>query len=268
MSRSRRTLLSTLMLCAATAGGTLPAVRSLAAQIAPASAGPDSGAFGAFGALSPAGQRAMLDVSVARGALFNGRTDEAARLIHDARVRFDQARGDDTAILKPEAELAPSPDLRASASLVALVSSTAPAAHPFHDFHDAQVIAWLPYGGEVVLRDTPEASATHEPHESRDIADARRRKAAALAAANAALSGGRRAEALQLLAHAEVGVDCTLDIVPLEATVRRIGHADSLMRAGRYYEAGQMLHRIERSARREHVDLGAPAHAIPTRHAG
>ncbi|WP_246793197.1 YfdX family protein [Burkholderia perseverans] len=239
MSRSRRTLLSTLMLCAATAGGSLPAVRSLAAQIAPAAAGPDSGAFGTFGALSPAGRRAMLDVSV--------------------------ARGDDTAILKPEAELVPSPDLRASASLVASVSSTAPASHPVHDFHDARVIAWLPYGGEVVLRDAPEAGAMHDPH---DPSDARRRKAAALAAANAALSGGRRAEALQLLARAEVGVDCTLDIVPLDATVRRIGQADSLMRAGRYYEAAQMLHRIERSARRERVDSGAAAHAISTRHAG
>jgi len=265
MPRSRRTLLSTLMLCAATAGGTLPAVRSLAAQLAPAAAVPDSGASGTFGALSPAGRRAMLDVGVARGALFDGRTDEAARLIHDARVRFDQARGDDTAILKPEAELVPSPDLRASASLVALGSSTAPASHPVHDCHDARVIAWLPYDGEVVLRDAPEAGAMHDPHDS---SDARRRKAAALAAANAALSGGRRAEALQLLARAEVGVDCTLDIVPLEATVRRLGQADSLMRAGRYYEAGQMLHRIERSARREHVDLGAAAHAIPTRHAG
>ncbi|MBI0330998.1 YfdX family protein [Burkholderia plantarii] len=265
MSRSRRTLLSTLMICAATAGGTLPAARSLAAQIAPAAAGPDSGAFGA---LSPAGRRAMLDVSVARGALFDGRTDEAARLIHDARVRFDQARGDDTAILKPEAELVPSPDLRASASLVTLVSSTVPASHPFHEFHDARVVAWLPYDGEVVLRDAPEAGAMHEPHEPHDTADARRRKAAALAAANAALSGGRRTEALALLARAQVGVDCTLDIVPLDATVRRIGQADSLMRAGRYYEAGQMLHRIERSARRERVDLGAVAHAIPTRHAG
>ncbi|WP_171907382.1 YfdX family protein [Burkholderia plantarii] len=265
MPRSRRTLLSTLMLCAATAGGTLPAVRSLAAQMAPAAAVPDSGAFGA---LSPAGRRAMLDVSVARGALFDGRTDEAARLIHDARVRFDQARGDDTAILKPEAGLMPSPDLRASASLVALGSSTAPASHPVHDFHDARVIAWLPYDGEVVLRDAPEAGLMHDPHDPHDSSDARRRKAAALAAANAALSGGRRAEAFQLLARAEVGVDCTLDIVPLEATVRRIGQADSLMRAGRYYEAGQMLHRIERSTRREHVDLGAAAQAISTRHAG
>jgi hypothetical protein len=206
-------LSSTLVAC-----GMLPAAVALASQPTTQTVRHD------FGRLSQAGNRALVDISIARSALFDGHPEAATKLINDARTAMRAAQADDSAFMKAEAELI---DVGGQH-----VSSQA----------NAGAVVWLPVGGDVVLQD----DYVSQPAKAKAVADA-----------NAALKKGDREGAIKALKLADVNVAYNVDVVPLDKTVSRIDMAASLMGAGKYYEAGQVMNQIQASLRIDQLDINA-----------
>jgi hypothetical protein len=174
-----------------------------------------------FTKLSHASNRAMTDVVVARSALFDGNPEVATKLINDARVAIHAATADDTAFMKAESELTnPTGTHAAQANVVP--------------------VAWLPFGGDAVVQD----DWTAQPAKAKAVADA-----------NEALKKGKRDDAIKALKLADVNVAYNVDVVPLKQTEDRINQASALLGAGKYYEAGQVLHQVQDSVRIDQLDI-------------
>ncbi|MDR2990944.1 MAG: YfdX family protein [Burkholderiaceae bacterium] len=170
----------------------------------------------------------MVDVALARAALFDGHTQIAAKRIKEAQLAMQKAQKDDTAFLKAESDL------------------TMPPGHEKPTQPDTTVKPWLPVGGGVEVVDdyktlTPE-------------------KTKAVESANAKLKKGDEKGAVQQLKLADVKVISSVEIVPLDATVDNVNEAAGLMDADKYYEAGQVLRRIQDSARITSLDVDS----VPT----
>jgi hypothetical protein len=176
-----------------------------------------------FRKLSRAGIQMMVDISLARASLFDGHTTLAAKQIKRAQLAIRQAQKDNTAFLKAESDLSPVPGHEKPAS------------------PDTTVKAWLPVGGGVEVIDdyktlTPE-------------------KAKAVEKANAKLKHGDEKGAVQQLKLADVHVISSVELAPLDTTVAGVNEAAGLMDADKYYEAGQVLHRIQDSIRVAVLDV-------------
>lgn len=206
---------------------------AIAAILATFAALPASGAYAAdaqgtvrqdFTQLSHAGNRAMTDVATARAALFEGNPDAAAKLLKDAKTAMRAAKTDDTAFVKAESELTNPAGTRAA---------TPDASKP---------VAWLPFGADAVVLDDFSA----QPAKAKAVADA-----------DAALKKGHRDDAVKALKLADVNMAISVAVVPLSQTESRIEMASSLLDAGKYYEAGQVLHQVEDSIRIDTLDINA-----------
>ncbi|MBI0328649.1 YfdX family protein [Burkholderia plantarii] len=210
------------------AAACLMAVVALSASILPiqyafASASEPTAMRQDFTKLSDVGGHAMDDVGAARSALFNGDPDGAAHLLAQARIAMKAAASDDSAFLRAASSLTDAAGKHQSAAGEART-------------------AWLPVAGDVTILDD---------FASQPI------KAKAVAHANAALKSGDRTAAIHALKLADVNVDYTVDVVPLAKTATRIDQAASLLDAGKYYEAGQVLRQIQGSVRFDHLDINA-----------
>ena len=178
-----------------------------------------------FTQLSHAGTGMMVDIALARAALFDGNTRAAAQRIKQAQLAMQKARKDNTAFMKAESDLTPPPGHEKPAN------------------PDTTIKAWLPVGGGVEVID--------------DYKTLTPDKAKAVEGANAKLKQGDEKGAVRQLKLADVNVISSIDVVPLDTTTASLDEAVGLMDAEKYYEAGQVMRRIQDSVRIAAFDVNA-----------
>jgi hypothetical protein len=178
-----------------------------------------------FGRLSEEGVNAFNDIHAARMAIFDGKTDEAAKLIADASESLEKAKTDSAIFMKAESAIhapgqpAPGPQTRAP-------KGEAP-------------IAWIPIDGDITVGETYQSSPE---------------KAAVVVEANKSLDRGQGEKAISAIKLAGVDVDYTLAIAPLEESISNINQAKQLSASGDYYGASQALRKAEASVRYDEID--------------
>jgi hypothetical protein len=183
-----------------------------------------------FSRISTEGSDGFLNLIRARRAIFDGRVEDAKKEVHAAESAFDKSKTDLAVFTKAEA------DLKAPAGKTVPAATTVGAA-PSGNVSADQLktpIAWLPVDGAMAIGE--DFAATPE-------------KKAALADANKNLKGGDRSGAIEQLKLAGLIVDVTLGVVPLEQTTTDVHQAAVLIGDGKYYEASQLLKKIQDSER-------------------
>jgi len=197
----------------------------------------ETSANGDFRKLSADGSNAFQDLTLTRLAIFDGRVDDAKKYIKQAETAFDRAKTDKAVFTKAEADLRP-PSAKTAPSNQT-VGAAPPATNPTDSKSTDQLkkpIAWLPVGGAISINE----DFTGNPA-----------KTAAVAEANKHLKNGDRNEALEKLKLADVDIDVTLAVVPLEQTIDDVHQAASLINDGKYYEASQQLNQAQNGERFE-----------------
>jgi len=178
-----------------------------------------------FGRLSRDGVSAFSDVQQARMAIFDGKVDEAAKLIADAKDSIEKAKSDDTVFMKAESAF------------------HAPANAPPHPQTEPAKAStpqeWIPIDSDVMLDETFQSTPE---------------KAAAIVAARKNLQEGNGAKALQTIKLASIDVDYALALAPLDSSIAEIDDANRLMAAHDYYGASQALRQAEDGLRYDEID--------------
>jgi len=178
-----------------------------------------------FGRLSTAGASAFDDVHLARLAIFDGKTEEATKLVADAKTSLAVARSDDTVFMKAEtafhvaSNAAPPPQVGTAKNPVS--------------------VAWIPIDGELVLGESFQSTPE---------------KAAAVVTARKTLQRGDSAKTLETIKLAGVDVDYTMALAPLEASISDLDRADQLIASHDYYGASQALRHAEAGVRYDEID--------------
>lgn len=191
---------------------------------APAGAGSDSSLKVAekdFGRLSADGMSAFEDIHLARIAIFDGNTDEAAKFVIDAKASLANARIDGAAFLKAESDL------------------RAPAQAPVGRDKSATPILWIPIDSRIDVGQTFQPSAD---------------KAAAVITAKKHLMKGEGGKALQVVKSAALDIDYTVAVAPLEKSIAEVDDAARRIAIRDYYGASQALRRAEAGIRFDEVD--------------
>jgi hypothetical protein len=178
-----------------------------------------------FGHLSTDGVSAFNDLHLARIAIFDGRTDEAAKLITDAQASLGKAKTDSAVFLKAESALHPPAQATPKPSATQ-ANSTTP-------------VAWIPIDADIVLGETFQATPE---------------KAAAVVTAKKGLEKGDTAKSLEAIKLASVDVNYTLAVAPLDQSVADLDEANALMTKHDYYGASQSLKKAEDGIRYDEID--------------
>jgi hypothetical protein len=194
------------------------------AAAAPNETAPAKMAVEAFGRLSKDGVSAFSDVHLARLAIFDGRTDEAAKFVADAQASLSKAKLDDTVFRESEIGLTASRHDDSKAMPVPRVTSA---------------IAWLPIGSEIALGET------YIPTPESSIAVVNARKS---------LEKGDTGKALQTIRLAGIDIDYTVALAPLDRSVASIDKANAMIVEHDYYGASQALRRAEDGIRYDEFD--------------
>ena len=180
-----------------------------------------------FGKLSVDGVKAFRDVQAARLAIFNGEPDRAKSYLTDAQSALARAKSDDTVFMKAEAELKTAPGDKQPATAPSDGAKTK--------------VAWVPVDGQMAVdEDYTDTSG----------------KAAETAKPNAkdqSASAGQ-ADTLKL---ADLNVDFTAELIPLQATIGQVDAAAELAGQNKFYEASLKLKSVEDSARFDTVVVNA-----------
>lgn len=209
---SQQKFLTAVALAAALASGT-----SLALA-APTDA-PSAVALHDFSKMSTQGHAAYADLTQARFAIFNGHPERASKLVGEAGHALQKASKDNTAFTAAESDLHLAPSGHGQ-------QAAAP--------KDATPLSWLPVDGQMLVADDYVATPA---------------KKAAVAEANGHLKKGDRAAAMNNLKLADVNVTYTTALLPLKSTIANVKEADGLLTAQKYYEANQVLNKVEDSVR-------------------
>jgi len=177
-----------------------------------------------FGRLSADGVSAFNDIHLARRAIFDGNPNEAAKFVIDAQESLAKAKTSDAVFMKAEAAIrAPGDAMPPPTSAAAKTGQT----------------AWIPVDGELELGEsfvpTPE-------------------KSAAMVTARKSLDKGDTAKSLQTIKLAQIDVNYTMAIAPLDATIASVAQANTLMGTHDYYGASQALRQAETAIRFDEVD--------------
>ena len=178
-----------------------------------------------FGRLSAAGVSAFDDVHLARLAIYDGKTDEATKLIADAKASLAIAKGDDTVFTKAETAFN--------------VKSKNPQHSEVDNAKNPVAVAWIPIDGELVLGETFQSTPD---------------KAAAVVTARKTLERGDIAKSFETIKLAGVDVDYTMALAPLEASISDLDQADKLITSHDYYGASQALRQAEAGIRYDEID--------------
>ena len=245
-------------------GGYAFAANEQAPANSPATSAQDKAVDKDAGKLSVDGAQGFRDVALARLAIFDGRTADAKKFVDAADAAFGKAKNDRTVFVKAETALMP-PDTQSDASNAtgkgapgAAPSSQANGTPPagsqngsapkgVQDADAATPKAWLPVDGEISLNEDLTADPT---------------KAAAVSEANKSLAKGDRQGAMEKLKVAQVDLDYTLAVVPLNQTINDVHQAATLVDGGKFYEASQQLRQVQDSTRYDMVDVvGTPGHS-------
>lgn len=178
-----------------------------------------------FGLLSADGMSAFEDIHLARLAIFDGKTDEAAKFVSDAKDSLAKAKTDGAAFLKAEASLHLPTQLAAK-----LAADQQKGIDP---------VMWIPIDSRIDVGETFQPTTE---------------KAAALVTAQKSLMRGEGPKALQLVKSASLDIDYTLAVAPLEASIKDIDLANRQIASGDYYQASQSLKHAEAGIRFDEVD--------------
>jgi hypothetical protein len=186
-----------------------------------------------YGKLSVDASGGFQDLSLTRIAIYEGNVEAAKKFINLADAAFGKAKTDETVFTKAEADLTPPAGKK-----------PAPAASDKPADQMKTPIAWLPVDGEIAIDENFTANPA---------------KKAAVADANKSLQGGDRKAAIDRLKLANVSVDVTLAVMPLEQTIASVQSAASLINDGKYYEASQVVRQAQDKERFDVTLLsGAP----------
>ncbi len=188
-----------------------------------------------FGKLSADGSNAFQDLTLTRLAIFDGRIDDAKKYIQQAETAFDKAKKDEAVFTKAEADLKPPAGKNAPANQT--IGAAPPTGKPADSKSADQMkkpIAWLPVDGAISINEDYTANPA---------------KKGAVAEANKNLKSGDRTKAMETLKLADMDIDVTLAVVPLEQTIDNVHQAAGLINDGKYYEASQLLRQAQDSER-------------------
>ncbi len=197
---------------------------------APAATGPAKIADKDFGRLSQDGVSAFNDVHLARRAIFDGKTDEAAKFVTDAQASLAKAKGDDTVFQKAESALNEPGQTGAKSAAPTKNGTMANGGAP---------IAWIPVDSEIALGE----SFVSSPE-----------KAAAVVTARKGLEKGENAKSLEAIRLAQIDINYTVAVAPLDQSIADVEQANSLMTSHDYYGASQALRRAEDGIRYDEID--------------
>ena len=187
--------------------------------------------------LSLDGATAFENVSLARRALYEGRTDDAKKFVGLADAGFSKAKSDDTVYTKAEADLKPP-------ATKTVAETGRAAAEETQGSDKTKPVAWAPIDGSITIIEDITGDKT---------------KTAAVADANESLKKGDRTGAAQKLKVAGIEVAVTLAVIPIDATIAKVHKAAGLIDAGKYYEGGQELRMAEAGERFDTIgNLGTP----------
>jgi hypothetical protein len=185
-----------------------------------------------FGKLSVDGASALNDVALTRLAIFDGRVDDAKKFVGQADAAFTKAKTDDTAFTKAETDLKPLADAKTKPT------------EPESAEQMKTPVAWLPIDRSVAI----DEDYIQSPE-----------KKAAVADADKSLTAGNRKAAMDKLKLADVKIEVTLAVVPLDKTMGKVKAASDLINEGKYYEASQDLRQVQDGERFYTVgDSGTP----------
>ena len=182
-----------------------------------------------FGKLSVDGVKAFRDVQAARLAIFNGEPDRAKTYLADAQGALGRAKGDDTVFMKAEAELKTAPGDKQSEGATS-------------DQAKAKV-AWIPVDGQMAVDEDYTDSSAKTAEAAKPDAKDQGSKATA-----------GRSDPLKL---ADLDVDFTAEVLPLQATIGQVNDAAELAGQNKFYEASLKLKAVEDSARFDTVVVNA-----------
>lgn len=185
------------------------------------------------GKLSEQGALAFRDMNGARLAIFNADPKDAKALIEKAETAIEKAKTDDAVFWKAENKL--------DAKLNQLAEKTKGSAKTATD-DPTQQVAWLPIDGQLVLGE--DFVATPE-------------KAAAIKKANESVQKGDRKAALETLKLADVDVNFSMAVLPLDKTAHDITEAAKLIDGGKFYEANALLKQTEDRMRFDVINVNA-----------
>jgi len=190
----------------------------------------------AFSKVSADGSSGFQDLTLTRIAIFDGRTDDAKKFVQRAETAFDKAKSDETVFTEAEADLkppivkpAPSNQTVGAAASVPNASDKSSADQKTPE-QLKKPIAWLPVDGAIAINEDYTGNSE---------------KTAAVADANKHLKRGDRNSALEKLKLADLDLDVTLAVVPLEQTISDVHQAANLINDGKYYEASQLLRQAQ-----------------------
>jgi hypothetical protein len=222
MNKSRAAIFGLVTSCAmAGLSGASPADPSAKPDAAPGAA---KIADKDFGRLSADGVSAFNDIHLARVAIFDGKTDEAAKFVADAKLSLAKARTDDAIFVKAETALEP----------------TAKDVHPAAKGDATGAgIAWIPIDSEIALGETFQSTPE---------------TAAAVVTARKGLEKGDGAKSLEAIRVAKIDVNYTVAVAPLDQSVAEVDEADKLIASHDYYGASQSLRKAEAGVRYDETD--------------
>lgn len=175
-----------------------------------------------FGKLSHEGFQAFRNIRMARLAIFDGKTDDAKKLLTDTQSTLKGASVDEASFMKAETDM--------NVPKAAAKGTPAPAAKPAGEKTSTEPVAWLPIDGQVMLSEDYQVTPEH---------------AGAVAKANDSLKKGDRQAAIDSLKLAGIDMQYAMALLPLKSTVDNVDQAVKEMDGGKYYEANLTLKKVE-----------------------
>lgn len=231
--KSAQVLLAAMLVAGAATGGAYAADQAAKADATQMQPG-EKAVLKDVGKLSTDGRDAFRDLHEARLAIFNADPADAKSLIDKAKTAIEKAKTDDASYMKAEAKFEPklNPPAKAGGTKANATDDT------------SKEVAWLPIDGQLALGE--DFVATPE-------------KTEALGKANKSVQSGDQAAALQTLKLADIDVDFTMAVLPLDKTASDIETAAKLIDGGQYYEANAVLKQTEERIRFDSLDVdGVP----------
>ncbi len=187
-----------------------------------------------FSKLSTEGALAYHDVNLARLAIYDGKVDQAKKLVDEAASSFDKAKTDETVFTKAEADLKPV-KTQNNAQQGSSENATPPD-------QMNKPIAWLPVDATVTINE----DYTLNPAKTKAVAEA-----------NQKLNGGDKKAAMETLKLANIDTDVVLAVVPVQKTMDDVHQAAQLIDSGKYYEGSQMLRQVQMATRFDIADINS-----------
>jgi len=181
-----------------------------------------------FGKFSQDGAKAFAQIDNARLAIFDGQIPKAQQDVQQARALLTKAQSDETVFTKAESELKTPAGTAQRGPANATPSTTR--------------VAWLPIGGTMVIDEDYTANKT---------------KVAGVAKADAQVKQGNTKQALDTLKLHDVNVSFVEQVAPLDATLKSVEQAETLLSQDHYFAANQALKTIDDSVRIDEQDYVA-----------